>query len=187
MSYSRITKLFHNFFTTSKDVANCECVFLFHCVSLSILDCTSPCPCVFLFLHFSLAEWPCICCSQIFFFLPCVHTLKSFLNKWGSWTSRLFEQAHVLDYTAHVLRMVQHTTYHYFICIIATKWSWLFICISETTISPSLLLLKPNEASPNQFICILAYTPLFYKPTMLIATYHDCHPSNKWDWSFGFA
>ena len=46
MSYSRITKLFHNFFTTSKDVANCECVFLFHCVSLSISDCTSPCPCL---------------------------------------------------------------------------------------------------------------------------------------------
>ena len=137
------------YFTTSLQrlyVANCECVFLFHCVSLSISDCTSPCPCVFLFLHFSLAEWPCICCSQFFFlfaaanfssFFRVSHTLKSFLNKWESWTSRLFEQAHVLDHTAHVLRMVQHTTYHYFICVyiyiyifdgyficvIATKWS----------------------------------------------------------------
>ena len=53
---------------------------------------------------------------------------------------------------------------------------------------------KPNDASPNQFVCILVF---FHIPSSddsslshfstLLATHHFCHYSNKRDWSFRYA
>ena len=117
MSCSRITKLFHTFFATSLTWQTMSVSFFFT-VYLSQFRTAHLLVCVSFFFYISHSPNDLVFAAANFSsFFRVSHMLKSFLNKWESWTSRLFEQAHVLDHTAHVLCMVQHTTYHYFICI----------------------------------------------------------------------
>ena len=55
----------------------------------------------------------------------------------------------------------------------------------STICPPGSFFSKPNNASRNQFVCILFHS-LSHNPTLL-ATHLYSHRSNKWDWSFGFA
>ena len=126
MSCSKITKLFHNFFTTS--LRGKLWVSFFFTVYLSQFRTAHLLVCVSFFFFISHSPNDLVFAAANFSsFFRVSHTLKSFLNKWESWTSRLFEQAHVLDHTAHVLRMVQHTTYHYFICMYIYIYIYIYI------------------------------------------------------------